>query len=79
MKVKDLIKYLEKLDQDKQIIVIAKDPTDYEYPTPVTTDIINLEEVYMDFDGDGFENLQITHNEEGEEIVPECYVIRVDA
>jgi hypothetical protein len=84
MTVKELIKHLETLDQDKQIIVIAKDPTDYEYPTSVTTDIINLEEVYIhNYEGDvnnEFKDLQTIYNENtGEEIVPTCYVIRVDA
>ena len=79
MTVKDLIKYLEKLEQDREIIVIAKDPTDYEYPTVVTTDIICLEEVYGDVaEMAGFEEVE-PDPETGEIIEHQCYVIRVDA
>jgi len=31
MKIKDLIKHLETLDQEKELIIIATDPTGWDY------------------------------------------------
>lgn len=80
MKVKELIKYLETLDQNKEIIIIAVDPTDYYYPTNFTPDNITLETLYEDHivEEAGFPEV-LPDPETGEMKYPECYVIKVEA
>ena len=46
MKIKDLIKHLETLDQEKELIVIATDPTGWEYGEMVDDKSISLSDVY---------------------------------
>ena len=77
MKIKDLIKHLETLDQEKELVVIATDPTDWEYGTVVNDKTIGLEEIYP-CDDNGLEGV-IEHGYDEDEcpIETECYVIRL--
>ena len=74
MKIKDLIKHLETLDQEKELVVIATDPTDWEYGLVVNETTIELEEIYPCEDN-GLEG-EIEHEDECP-IETECYVIRL--
>lgn len=79
MKIKDLIKHLETLDQDKELVVIGTDPTDWEYGLVVTPESIELEEI-IPCDDNGLEGeLDVKLDDDGNEIDEvECYVIRID-
>jgi hypothetical protein len=46
MKIKDLIKHLETLDQEKELVILATDPTDWTYSQMVDDTTIDLSEVY---------------------------------
>ena len=46
MKIKDLIKHLETLDQEKELVILATDPTDWTYGQMVDDTTIELSEVY---------------------------------
>lgn len=46
MKIKDLIKHLETLDQDKELVILATDPTGWDYSQIVDNTTIYLDEVY---------------------------------
>ena len=46
MKIKDLIKHLETLDQEKELIVIATDPTGWDYGEMVDDKSITEGDVY---------------------------------
>jgi hypothetical protein len=43
MKIKDLIKHLETLDQEKELVILATDPTDWTYSQIVDDTTIGLE------------------------------------
>ena len=76
MKIKDLITHLQTLDQEKELVIIATDPTDWDYGQVVTPETINLEEVYPCEDN-GLEG-EIEHGYDEDEcpVDVECYVIR---
>jgi len=46
MKIKDLIKHLETLDQEKELVILATDPTGWDYSQIVDNTTIQLDEVY---------------------------------
>jgi hypothetical protein len=78
MKIKDLIKHLETLDQEKELVVIATDPTDWEYGIVVNDITIGLEEIYP-YEDNGLEGeIEHGYDEDGCPIETECYVIRLD-
>jgi hypothetical protein len=75
MKIKDLIKHLETLDQEKQLVVVATDPTGWSYVEIVSDETISLSEVYP-CDDNGMENVLIrTEEEEDDDEAVKCYVI----
>jgi hypothetical protein len=77
MKIKNLIKYLETLDQEKQLIVVATDPTGWNYMEIVSDETISLSEVYP-CDDNGMENVLIrTEEEEDDDEAVKCYVINM--
>jgi len=77
MKIKDLIKHLQTLDQEKELVILATDPTGWGYGQVINDETIELEEIYLCEDN-GLEGLVETkENEDGDETA-ECYVIRVD-
>jgi hypothetical protein len=79
MKIKDLITHLQTLDQEKELVIIATDPTGWDYGLVVDDDSINLEEIYPCEENGLIDKLEITFDEDGEEIEePEHYVIRLD-
>jgi hypothetical protein len=79
MKIKDLIKHLETLDQEKELVIIATDPTGWDYGQIVDDTTIELDKVYPCEDN-GLEGLlEKSLDEDGNEIDEvECYVIRMD-
>ena len=76
MKIKDLIKHLETLDQEKELIVISTDPTGWEYGEVVNDTTISLESVYP-CEENGLEGQLIMTEDEEDEGDVECYVINV--
>lgn len=77
MKIKDIIKHLQTLDQEKELVIIATDPTDWDYGEVITNENITLEEIYPNEDN-GLEGMiETKENEDGDEIA-ECYVIRLN-
>jgi hypothetical protein len=78
MKIKDLIKHLETLDQEKELVILATDPTDWTYGQMVDDTTIDLSEVYPSEDN-GLEGvLERTEEEEDDDLGVSCYVIRMD-
>ena len=81
MKIKDLIKHLQTLDQDKELVIIATDPTDWDYGMVVNENSISLENVYPSEDNGLAYELETPelNKDDGEvEGEVECYVIRID-
>ena len=50
MKIKDLIKHLETLDQEKELVIIATDPTDWDYGMVVDENSIDEDVIYPSID-----------------------------
>jgi hypothetical protein len=79
MKIKDLIKHLETLDQEKELVIIATDLTDWDYGMVVNPKDIELEEIYPCEDNGLEGEIKLELNEDGIEIDGvNCYVIRID-
>ena len=86
MKIKDIIKHLETLDQDKDLVILATDPTDWDYGLLVTPDVIKLESIFPCEDNglfgywdDGIPLLEMGVDEDGHENETiDCYVIRMN-
>jgi len=90
MKIKDLIKHLETLDQEKELVIIATDPTDWDYGMVVNDNSIYEDVIYPSDDnglGEYFKDeIEMIENrfdedEDGDEEEYdgiECYVIRMD-
>jgi hypothetical protein len=81
MKIKDLIKHLQTLDQDKELVIIGTDPTGWDYGMVVNENSIELEEVYPNEDNGLKGELEIPElNEDDDDFEGEveCYVIRID-
>jgi hypothetical protein len=81
MKIKDLIKHLQTLDQDKELVIIATDPTDWDYGMVVNENSISLENVYPSEDNGLVYELETPelNKDDGEvEGEVECYVIRIN-
>jgi hypothetical protein len=81
MKIKDLIKHLQTLDQDKELVIIGTDPTDWNYGMVVNKNSISLENVYPSEDNGLEGELEIPElNEDDDDFEGEveCYVIRID-
>ena len=76
MKIKDLIKHLQTLDQEKELVILATDPTDWDYGQVVHDEAIELEEIYPSEDN-GLEGLIETKENEDGSNSAECYVIRM--
>ena len=77
MKIKDLIKHLKTLNQEKELVVIAKDPTDWEYGLVVNETTIELEEIYPCEDNGLEGEIEHEYDEDEYPIEVECYVIRL--
>ena len=84
MKIKNLIKHLETLDQEKELVILATDPTDWDYGQVVSDETIALETIYATDDnglygviGEYEEDLGEYDNSEDECREIECYVIRM--
>jgi hypothetical protein len=73
MKIKDLIKHLETLDQEKELVVIATDPTGWGYGIMVEPSNMGLEEIYPT-EENGLEG-ELETDEDDNDV--ECYVIRL--
>ena len=92
MKIKDLIKHLQTLDQDKELIIIGTDPTDWDYGKVIEPEDITLEDIHPNEDNGLEDVLELNkydedyndgeEDEEGNLIetpnVTECYIIRID-
>jgi len=80
MKIKDLIKHLETLDQEKELIIIATDPTGWDYGAIVDENSITEDTVYLSDENELSEYFvdEDDMDEDGEPIEVECYVIRMD-
>ena len=81
MKIKDLIKHLQTLDQDKELVIIGTDPTDWNYGMVVNENSISLENVYPSEDNglEGeLETPELNEDDDDFEGEVECYVIRID-
>lgn len=91
MKIKDLIKHLETLDQEKELVIIATDPTGWDYGMVVDENSINESVIYPSEENgliDYFEDEDEDEVDEGEEDMDdededddngiECYVISID-
>ena len=78
MKIKDLIVHLQTLDQDKELVILATDPTGWDYGQMVDETTIYLDEVYPSEDN-GLEGmLERTEEEEDDDLEVSCYTIRMD-
>ena len=81
MKIKDLIVHLQTLDQDKELVILATDPTGWTYGEMVDETTIELDEVYPCEDKGLEEAIEIPEYDEdfeGDEGVVSCYVIRMN-
>lgn len=81
MKIKDLIKHLETLDQEKELIIMATDPTDWDYGMVVSGEIIFDDVVYPSIDNGlseyfGSEFVEDEDSDDDDYGV-ECYTIRM--
>jgi len=76
MKIKDIIKHLETLDQEKELIVIATDPTGWDYSEVITDKSISLDTV-TPCEENGLEGQLIMTEDEEDEGEVECYVINM--
>lgn len=82
MKIKDLIKHLETLDQEKELIIMATDPTDWDYGVVVSGDIIFDDVVYPSDDNGlseyfGHEFVEDEDENDDDDYGVECYTIRM--
>ena len=78
MKIKDLIVHLQTLDQDKELVILATDPTGWTYGQMVDETTIYLDEVYPSEDN-GLEGLlERTEEEEDDDLEVSCYSIRMN-
>ena len=81
MKIKDLIVHLQTLDQDKELVILATDPTGWTYGEMVDETTIELDEVYPCEDN-GLEGAieipEYDEDFEGDEGVVSCYTIRMN-
>ena len=79
MKIKDLIEHLKTLDQDKELVIIATDPTDWDYGFMVKPELIHLEKIYPHDDNELIGQLDNPNrNKDGDEDETECYVIGIN-
>ena len=90
MKIKNLIKHLETLDQEKELIIIATDPTGWDYGAIVDENSISEDTVYPSEEngliGHFKDEIEMIENkfdedEDGDEEEYdgiECYVINID-
>ena len=82
MKIKDLIVHLQTLDQDKELVILATDPTGWTYGQMVDDTTIYLDEVYPCEDNGLEGELERTElertEEEDDDLGVSCYSIRMD-
>lgn len=85
MKIKDLIKHLETLDQEKQLLISGVDPTDYATTFVLKPECIEETTVWpIDSNGDVIPDLEGAVNkdfaEEGGDVFNDvdCYIIKFD-
>jgi hypothetical protein len=76
MKIKDLIKHLETLDQEKDLVIIATDPTGWDYGIVVDKSDIQLEEIWPSEDN-GLED-ELGEPDYDNDKGIDCYIIRLD-
>ena len=80
-KSKATIKHLETLDQEKELVILATDPTDWTYGhwtygQMVNDTTIQLDKVYPSKDN-GLERV-LERTKEDDDLEVLCYVIRMD-
>jgi hypothetical protein len=83
MKIKDLIKHLETLDQEKELIIIATDPTGWDYGAVIDENSISEDTIYPCEDNGlieyfGHEYFEAVDEDEDDSYELNCYVIKVD-
>jgi len=80
MKIKDLIKHLETLDQEKELVILATDPTGWDYGQVVDDTTIELDEVFPCEDNGLEGTIEVPEYDEDSdnEGLVSCYVIRMD-
>jgi hypothetical protein len=78
MKIKDLIVHLQTLDQDKELVILATDPTGWTYGQMVDETTIYLDEVYPSEDNGLEGELERTEEEEDDDLGVSCYSIRMN-
>jgi hypothetical protein len=91
MKIKDLIKHLETLDQEKELVIIATDPTGWDYGAIVDENSIYESTIHpseenglIEYFGSEFvEDEDDEYNEDeddddDDDSGVECYVINID-
>ena len=78
MKIKDLIVHLQTLDQDKELVILATDPTGWTYGQMVDETTIYLDEVYPSEDNGLEGELERTEEEEDDDEEVSCYSIRMN-
>ena len=78
MKSKATIKHLETLDQKKELIILATDPTDWTYGHWTYSQMVDDTTIQLSEDN-GLEGvLERTKEEEDDDLEVLCYVIRMD-
>lgn len=78
MKIKDLIKHLETLDQEKELVLIATDPNGWDTGLVIDDSVIHLDEVFPDMDNGLEEKIEPEYDEDEYPVGIECYVIRLE-
>ena len=80
MKIKDLIVHLQTLDQDKELVILATDPTEWDYGQVVDDTTIELDEVFPSEDNGLDELIEVPEYDEDSEDEGgvSCYVIRMN-
>lgn len=83
MKIKDLIKHLETLDQEKELIIMATDPTGWNYGAIIDENSIIEDTVYPCDDNGlseyfGHEFFESEDEDADDSYELDCYVINID-
>jgi len=77
MKSKATIKHLETLDQEKELIILATDPTDWTYGHWTYGQMVDDTTIQLSEDN-GLEGVLERTKEEDDDLEVLCYVIRMD-
>jgi len=77
MKSKATIKHLETLDQEKELVILATDPTDWTYGHWTYGQMVDDTTIQLSEDN-GLEGVLERTKEEDDDLEVLCYVIRMD-